>query len=102
MSRSRAGELPRPQPIIHRVSGQSGLSVVMREEFGSACRDIGKSRLKDLTNACVQLLAQAAQQRGVRSVLHKGVLERVTRFGRCAATERKAGTDKLLQPLRQR
>jgi hypothetical protein len=72
----------------------------MCKEFRSACRDIGKDRLKGLTDACVQLLAQATQQRGVRSVLHKGVLERVARFGRCAATERKAGTDKLLQPLR--
>jgi hypothetical protein len=100
ISRSRAGELPRLKPIVRCLSGQSGLGVVMRQEFGSGCRDLGIGRLKGLTDACVQVLAWPAQQRGVRGVLHERVLKAVARFGRRAAAEYEAGTDKLLQSLR--
>jgi hypothetical protein len=74
-------------PPVDGFFSEAGLGVVPREELGMSVRDlrvIGLERLGDLR---VQLLAGAAQQAAMRSVLHQRVLEAVDRLGRRTALE---------------
>jgi hypothetical protein len=63
------------------------------EKLGLGVHQLGGMGSERFGNLRVQLLASAAQQAAMRSVLHQCVLEAVDRIGRRAALEDQFGSD---------
>jgi hypothetical protein len=72
-----------------------------RQHFGLRLHGLRKLRFQGRGDAAMQLLAPAAQQRAISSILHQSVLERVFGIWRRPASENHLGTHQLLQSIVQ-
>src|ERR1700722_2591074 len=83
-SRTLRSSLPRLVPIGDCESSKTCLRVVMCQEFGLRLCSVRKLFLKHLCHPIVHFLSFAFEQRVVRSVLYKCVLESIRCVGRNA------------------
>src|ERR1700677_2295691 len=81
---------------------QPRFSVVMRDDRRRSANLVGETVLQRPPQLGMNALATAAQQRGVRSVLHQRMLENVNRFRRRAAAMDQFGRDELAERVLQR
>ena len=72
-------------PIGDGSFDDPGLGVMLRQEFGLRVHQFGGVGFDRVGDLRVQLLPRAAQQAGMRRILHQRVLEAVNRIRRCAA-----------------
>ena len=85
--------LPRAPPVVDRAIGQTSLCEVMSQDLGFGIDGFGEFCFENATDSCVQLLSLAAQQRAVRGVPDKRMLESVVRVWRYTATKGQPGRD---------
>ena len=91
------GALARRRPVGDGILVETGLAIVIGQQFGLALHDGRIMLLQSLRDMPMKLLAQLAQQRAVGGVLHQCVLKDVGRFWRGAALEEQSSLDQPTQ-----
>jgi hypothetical protein len=84
-------------PPLQRDFGQTGVGVMVGENFRLCLRGFGKMGFQSLCDLPVKLFPFAPQECLIGGIAHECVLEHVSRSRRCAVWENKLGSGELGQ-----